>query len=201
MSNRLRTEGTDHLLAAGRAVGARRFRGAEHCGASIHPHGRAGAGRADPLDPDAPAAFRPGFAAILHVEQAVTTIEWGEGLVLRYGGFYCPGTGISLAPDAPARGRSSHRLVVASRQSQVLRGGPCRASWPDVARGAFLRWGRLRGGRSTSVLGSGRRYGFRRPAPPTRSGDAPSSPCFRSASRELLRALKERAVTRTRCAP
>jgi len=30
----------------------------------------------------------------------VTTIEWGEGLVLRYGGFYGPGTGISLAPDA-----------------------------------------------------------------------------------------------------
>jgi nucleoside-diphosphate-sugar epimerase len=30
----------------------------------------------------------------------VTTIEWGEGLVLRYGGFYGPGTAISLAPDA-----------------------------------------------------------------------------------------------------
>ena len=39
-------------------------------------------------------------AAILHLEQAVTTIEWGEGLVLRYGDFYGPGTGISLAPDA-----------------------------------------------------------------------------------------------------
>ena len=44
--------------------------------------------------------MRPGLAAILHLEQAVTTIEWGEGLVLRYGGFYGPGTGISLAPDA-----------------------------------------------------------------------------------------------------
>jgi nucleoside-diphosphate-sugar epimerase len=30
----------------------------------------------------------------------VTAIEWGEGLVLRYGGFYGPGTAISLAPDA-----------------------------------------------------------------------------------------------------
>jgi nucleoside-diphosphate-sugar epimerase len=30
----------------------------------------------------------------------VPTIEWGEGLVLRYGGFYGPGTAISLAPDA-----------------------------------------------------------------------------------------------------
>jgi nucleoside-diphosphate-sugar epimerase len=34
------------------------------------------------------------------MERAVTTIEWGEGLALRYGGFYGPGTAISLAPDA-----------------------------------------------------------------------------------------------------
>jgi nucleoside-diphosphate-sugar epimerase len=38
--------------------------------------------------------------ALLYLEQAVTTIDWGEGLALRYGGFYGPGTGISLAPDA-----------------------------------------------------------------------------------------------------
>jgi nucleoside-diphosphate-sugar epimerase len=30
----------------------------------------------------------------------VTTIEWGDGLALRYGGFYGPGTAISQAPDA-----------------------------------------------------------------------------------------------------
>jgi 2-alkyl-3-oxoalkanoate reductase len=39
-------------------------------------------------------------AAYLYLEQAVTTIEWGEGLVLRYGGFHGPGTSISRAPDA-----------------------------------------------------------------------------------------------------
>jgi nucleoside-diphosphate-sugar epimerase len=38
--------------------------------------------------------------ALVHLEQAVTTIDWGDGLVLRYGGFYGPGTGISSAPDA-----------------------------------------------------------------------------------------------------
>jgi nucleoside-diphosphate-sugar epimerase len=37
---------------------------------------------------------------LLYLEEAVTTIEWGEGLVLRYGGFYGPGTAISVAPDA-----------------------------------------------------------------------------------------------------
>jgi nucleoside-diphosphate-sugar epimerase len=55
---------------------------------------------ADPLDPDPPGARQPGLEAILYLERAVTTIEWGEGLVLRYGGFYGPGTSISLAPDA-----------------------------------------------------------------------------------------------------
>ena len=29
----------------------------------------------------------------------MTTIEWGEGLALRYGGFYGPGTGLSADPD------------------------------------------------------------------------------------------------------
>ena len=38
--------------------------------------------------------------AILHLERAVTTIDWGDGIVLRYGGFYGPGTSLSAAPDA-----------------------------------------------------------------------------------------------------
>jgi 2-alkyl-3-oxoalkanoate reductase len=97
MTNRLRTEGTDHLLAAGRAVGARRFVAQSFGAFRFARTGGPVLTEADPLDPDLPA---PGLAAILHLEQAVTTIEWGEGLVLRYGGFYGPGTGISSAPDA-----------------------------------------------------------------------------------------------------
>jgi len=98
MTIRLRTEATDHLLAAGRAVGARRF-----VAQSVAGFARTGGAvqtEADPLAPNPPAAMRAVLAGILHLEQAVTTIEWGEGLVLRYGGFYGPGTGISLAPDA-----------------------------------------------------------------------------------------------------
>jgi 2-alkyl-3-oxoalkanoate reductase len=101
MTNRLRTEGTDHLLTAGRAVGARRFV-AQSFGA--FRFGRTGGPvhtEDDPLDPnDPPAAMRPAQAAYLYLERAVTTIEWGEGLALRYGGFYGPGTSTSLAPDA-----------------------------------------------------------------------------------------------------
>ena len=44
------------------------------------PHGRAGATEADPLDPNPPAALRPVQEGYLYLEQAVTTIEWGEGL-------------------------------------------------------------------------------------------------------------------------
>lgn len=101
MTNRLRTEATDHLLAAGRAVGARRFVAQSFGGFRFAPTGGPVLTEADPLDPnDPPAALRAAQAAYLYLEQAVTTIEWGEGLALRYGGFYGPGTSMSLAPDA-----------------------------------------------------------------------------------------------------
>ena len=100
MTNRLRTEGTDHLLAAGRAVGARRFV-AQSFGAFRYARTGGPVLTEDvPLDPDPPAPPRSAQEALLHLEQAVTAIEWGEGLVLRYGGFYGPGTSLSLAPDA-----------------------------------------------------------------------------------------------------
>jgi len=101
MTNRLRTEATDHLLAAGRAVGARRFV-AQSFGAFRYAHtGGPVLTEDEPLDPDPPASLRPVVEGLLYLERAVTTIEWGEGLALRYGGFYGPGTAISLAPDAP----------------------------------------------------------------------------------------------------
>ena len=101
MTNRLRTEATDHLLAAGRAVGTRRFV-AQSFGAFRFGHtGGPVQTEADPLGPnDPPAAMRSAQAAYLYLERAVTTIDWGEGLALRYGGFYGPGTSLSLAPDA-----------------------------------------------------------------------------------------------------
>ena len=100
MTNRLRTEGTDHLLAAGRAVGARRFVAQSFAAFRFARTGGPVQTEADPLDPNPPGAMRPVVEALLYLERAVTTIEWGEGLALRYGGFYGPGTSISLAPDA-----------------------------------------------------------------------------------------------------
>jgi 2-alkyl-3-oxoalkanoate reductase len=100
MTNRLRTEATDHLLAAGRAVGARRFVAQSFGAFRWARTGGPVQTEADPLDPNPPAPLRPVVEGLLYLEAAVTTIEWGEGLALRYGGFYGPGTAISLAPDA-----------------------------------------------------------------------------------------------------
>jgi len=100
MTNRLRTEATDHLLAAGRAVGARRVVAQSFGAFRFARTGGPVQTEADPLDPDPPRALGTAQAGYLYLERAVTTIEWGEGLALRYGGFYGPGTSISLAPDA-----------------------------------------------------------------------------------------------------
>jgi 2-alkyl-3-oxoalkanoate reductase len=101
MTNRLRTEGTDHLLAAGRAAGARRVVAQSFGAFRFARDGGPVRTEADPLDPNPPAPLRPVQEAYLYLERAVTTIDWGEGLALRYGGFYGPGTAISRAPDAP----------------------------------------------------------------------------------------------------
>jgi nucleoside-diphosphate-sugar epimerase len=99
-TNRLRTEGTDHLLAAGRAVGARRFVAQSYAGWPFARTGGPVKGEEDPLDPDPPARLREGHEAIRYLENAVTSIDWGEGIVLRYGGFYGPGTSLSSDPHA-----------------------------------------------------------------------------------------------------
>lgn len=97
LTNRLRTEGTDHLLAAGRAVGVKRFIAQSYAGWPFAHTGGPVKTEEDALDPNPPRYMRESFNAIRHVEEAVTGADWTEGIVLRYGGFYGPGT--SLAPD------------------------------------------------------------------------------------------------------
>ncbi len=84
-TNRLRTEGTDALLAAAREAGVRRF-----VAQSFAPYRYAREGgmvktEDDPLDPTPAPGTQRTFAAMAHVDQAVT--EAG-GTALRYGGFY-----------------------------------------------------------------------------------------------------------------
>jgi nucleoside-diphosphate-sugar epimerase len=96
-TNRLRIEGTDHLLSAGRAVGVRRFVAQGNI-ASYARVGNALKTEEDLYDMSPPRAARANVEAIRHLEEAVLGADWTEGIVLRYGWFYGPGT--SLAPGA-----------------------------------------------------------------------------------------------------
>jgi len=95
-TNRLRTEGTDHLLSAARAAGVGRvvaqsfFAGYDRVGGAVKSED-------DPFGTEPPAGMAQTVAAIRHVEDSVLAASWTQGLVLRYGGFYGPHT--SLGPD------------------------------------------------------------------------------------------------------
>jgi 2-alkyl-3-oxoalkanoate reductase len=84
-TNRLRTEGTDALLAAAREAGVRRFVAQS---AFFYRYARQGGPvktETDPLDETPPPNTGQSSAAITHLEKATT--DFG-GIALRYGGFY-----------------------------------------------------------------------------------------------------------------
>jgi nucleoside-diphosphate-sugar epimerase len=115
LTNRLRTEGTDQLLAAGRAIGVKRFVAQSFAG---WPYARLGGlvkTEEDPLDPDPPPGLRTTLDAIRHLEAAVLGTEGIEGLMLRYGGFYGPGT--SVAPEG------EHLELIRKRRFPVVGDG------------------------------------------------------------------------------
>jgi nucleoside-diphosphate-sugar epimerase len=96
VTNRLRTEATDHLLSAGHAVGVRRFIAQSAVYGFYARTGGAVKSEDHPLDPSPPRESREALAAVQHLEKAVLGARWTEGIVLRYGAFYGPGT--SMAP-------------------------------------------------------------------------------------------------------
>ena len=98
-TNRLRTEGTSNLLAAAAAAGATRFVAQSFTG---WPNARQGGPvktEADSLDPDPPAAARETLAALRTLEAAVTENRAVEGVVLRYGALYGPGTSLGAGGE------------------------------------------------------------------------------------------------------
>jgi nucleoside-diphosphate-sugar epimerase len=95
LTNRLRTEGTDHLLEAARAAGARRFIAQSFGNWNYERTGAGPKTEDDPLDSSPPAKQRQSLAAIRHLEKAVLGAEEIEGVALRYGNFYGPGTGFA----------------------------------------------------------------------------------------------------------
>jgi len=96
VTNRLRTEGTDHLLAGARAAGVERIAVQSFAGWLISPSSRPVLSEDDPLEPNPPKKLRTSQEAMRYAERA--TIDAG-GVALRYGGFYGPGTGLAPGGD------------------------------------------------------------------------------------------------------
>jgi nucleoside-diphosphate-sugar epimerase len=116
VTNDLRTRGTDILVEAARAAGARRLVAQSFAG---WPSARTGGPvktEADPLDPDPPATMRETFTAIVHLEQAVVTAQGIEGIALRYGGLYGPGTSLN---DEQAEMVRARKIPVVGRGTGI----------------------------------------------------------------------------------
>jgi nucleoside-diphosphate-sugar epimerase len=84
-TNRLRTEGTDALLAAAREAGVRRYVSQSFASMRYVREGGMVKTEGDPLDPNPLPAMRETSAAMRYLDQAVTD---AGGIALRYGGFY-----------------------------------------------------------------------------------------------------------------
>jgi nucleoside-diphosphate-sugar epimerase len=95
-TNRLRTEGTDTLRDAALAAGARRLVAQSFAGWTYARDGGPVKTEADPLDPHPPPPLRGAIEALRHHESAVLDADGPEGIVLRYGTWYGPGTSFAL---------------------------------------------------------------------------------------------------------
>jgi nucleoside-diphosphate-sugar epimerase len=95
LTNRLRTEGTENLLAAAKASGVRRFVAQSFTGWSNERTGSWIKTEDDPLDAHPVAEQRETLAAIRFLERAVIEAPL-DGIVVRYGGLYGPGSSEKL---------------------------------------------------------------------------------------------------------
>jgi len=113
-TNRLRTEGTDYLLAAAEASGVKEFVAQSYAGWNGIRRGGWVKTEEDPLDPMKGTAAHSGMEAIRHVEDVVVK---AGGAALRYGALYGPG-----ATDDQVE-------LVRKRQFPLVGGGPGYSSW------------------------------------------------------------------------
>lgn len=113
-TNRLRVQGTDHLLAAADASGVPHVVAQSYAAWNGIRSGGWVKTEEDPLDPMMGTVAQPGMAAIRHVEEAVGA---SDGAVLRYGWFYGPGASDALVEP------------VRKRQFPVVGAGTGYCSW------------------------------------------------------------------------
>ena len=117
-NDRIRTEGTRNLVAAAVAAGARRMV-AQSIAFAYAPSRGGLRTEDDPLWDDAPWPWSRSIEALHELENAVTRTEGIEGIVLRYGFFYGPGS--AYAADGHfAREVRRRRLPVVGKGSGVF---------------------------------------------------------------------------------
>jgi nucleoside-diphosphate-sugar epimerase len=102
LTNRLRTEGMDYLLAAARAAGALRFVAQSYGSWNYARTGTDPKTEEDGLDLAPTRYQRQSLAAIRYLEQAVLGTSDMEGVALRYGNLYGPGTNVASDGDVVA---------------------------------------------------------------------------------------------------
>jgi len=95
VTNRLRTEGTEYLIAAARAAGTRNLVVQSYTGWPNIREGSRIKTENEPLDPNPPQTMSRTLAAIRTMESLITNLSDIAGTVLRYGSLYGPGTSIS----------------------------------------------------------------------------------------------------------
>jgi nucleoside-diphosphate-sugar epimerase len=98
LTNRLRTEAIDNLLAGAEQAGARRFIAQSFGNWNYERTGGRIKTEEDRLDPNPPANQRKSLAAIAYLEKQVAAANL-EGLALRYGDFYGPGSSMTATGD------------------------------------------------------------------------------------------------------
>ncbi len=102
LTSRLRTEGTDYLMAAAQAAGTRRFIAQSYGNWTYARTGALIKAEDDPLDSTPPVNQTKSMAAIRHLERVIQSDSNIQGIALRYGNLYGPGTGFALDGDIVA---------------------------------------------------------------------------------------------------
>jgi nucleoside-diphosphate-sugar epimerase len=110
-TNRLRTEGTDNLLAAAQAAGVRRFVAQSYTGWTNEQIGGPVKTEDDPFATNPAPTSRQSLAAILHVESTVASAPL-ESVVLRYANLYGPGNALGAGGEVPDMVRKRRLPIV-----------------------------------------------------------------------------------------
>ena len=126
LTNRLRTQGTDNLIAGARAAGAGRFIAQSFGNWNYERTGSLIKTEDDPLDPNPPANQVKTLEAIRHVERATVSSGDLAGLALRYGGFYGPGSNMALDGDIAAMVRKRKFPIIGDGSGTVVVHPPAR---------------------------------------------------------------------------